>query len=59
MTADLLLALALAVWFGLWLLRDQGRLGACRSSTRRLLARHLAARRAEPQRGAGPGALRS
>lgn len=59
MTADLFLALALAVWFGLWLLRDHGRLGACRSSTRRRLARHLAVRRADTQRGAGPGALRS
>jgi hypothetical protein len=59
--ADLILTLALAVWLGLWLLRDHGRLGPCRSSARRRLVRHLGARRtgAGPATGrdAGPGAL--
>jgi hypothetical protein len=56
---DLILTLALAVWLGLWLLRDHGRLGPCRSSARRRLARHLAARRTGSAAGrdAGPGAL--
>ncbi|WP_107771196.1 hypothetical protein [Nocardioides sediminis] len=61
MIVDLILALTLAVWLGLWLLRDHGRLGPCRSSTRRRMARHLAVRRTgggpAAGRDAGPGAL--
>lgn len=49
MTDHPLLTLALAVWFGLWLLRDTGHLGVRRSAAPRRLARHSSDARAVRQ----------
>lgn len=49
MTDNLLLTLALAAWFGLWLLRDTGHLGVRRSAAPRQLTRHSSDGRAVRQ----------